>query len=112
MKQTDSDGLTYEGAKSEVVMITVEEQNTNFLVNFTLDGKTDTLKKGAVINFALKPDGMATNLQFNFRFSNPTGGRYQVVVSPVEGFPNSERPKSFKQQGSLPVIIDYAFLPK
>ena len=112
MRETDPSGLTYEGAKNLNVTVTVTEQNTNFLVNYTLDGASKTLPPGQAINFPLKPDGSATNLQFNFRFSQPTGGKYEVVVSPVQGYPNDQRPRTFKQQGSIPVIIDYTFLPK
>lgn len=112
MRETDPSGLTYEGAKNLNVTVAVTEQNTNFMVNYTLDGVTKTLPKGQVISFALKPDGSATNLQFNFRFSTKTNGKYEVVVSPVEGYPGALRPRTFKQQGSIPVIIDYTFLPK
>ena len=110
MKQTDNEGLNYEGAKNENAMITIEEQNTNFLVNCRVDGQKELLKKGEPITFALKPDGNATNFEFSFRFSNKTGGTYKVVVSPVDGFPNNERPMIFKQQGATPVVIDYGFI--
>ena len=111
MRETDTSGRNYEGAKNEKATLTVEALNTNFLINFTLDGTTKTLRKGESIDFRLKPDGTATNLQFNFRFSNPTGGSYRVVVRPVDGKPNG-RLRTFRQQGSLPVIIDYVFVPK
>jgi hypothetical protein len=110
MKQTDTEGLNYEGTKNENATLTIEEQNTNFLVNCRIDGVKLEVKKGQPITFALKPDGTATNFEFSFRFSNKKGGTYKVVVSPVDGFPNNERPMTFKQQGSTPVIIDYGFI--
>ena len=110
MRQTDTEGLSYEGARNDNATLTIEEQNTHFLVNCRMDGVKKEVKKGEAITFALKPDGTATNLQFSFRFSNKKGGTYTVVVSPVDGFPNDERPMTFKQQGSTPVIIDYGFI--
>lgn len=110
MKQTDTEGLNYEGTKNENATLTIEEQNTNFLVNCRMDGVKLIVKKGEPITFVLKPDGTATNFEFSFRFSNKKGGTYKVVVSPVDGFPNNERPMTFKQQGATPVIIDYGFI--
>jgi ABC-type Fe3+-hydroxamate transport system substrate-binding protein len=109
MKQTDTEGLNYEGAKNDNATITIEEQNTDFLVNCRMDGVKKIVKKGEPITFALKPDGTATNFEFSFRFSSKKG-TYKVVVSPVDGFPDDERPMTFKQQGSTAVIIDYGFI--
>lgn len=109
MTETDPLGPAYKGAPNESVTVTVEAQNTGNNVNFTLDGVTGTLTQGQPIRFNLKADGNATVLQFNFRFTNPTGGAYVVKVKSVTGAPQQESVHRFKQQGSVPVIIDYIF---
>ncbi len=109
MIETDPENLIYVGAPNEAVTVTVGKTGTFHLVNFTLDGDTQTLTEGEPIEFSLKPSGDATILQFHFMFSNPTGGKYVVAVSQVEDLPNNESLHGFKQQGSIPVIIDYTF---
>jgi hypothetical protein len=108
MKVLDDSGRNFTGG-NENVTVTVEEQGTNFLVNYVEDGVDKVLQKGKPINFAF-PSGTAKNIQFSFRFSTPSGGKYTVTVRSVDGFP-AGRTRTFRQQGGVPVIIDYSFVP-
>jgi len=108
MKVTDDTGRNFEGA-NENVTVTVTANNTNFLVNYVEDGVDKVLTKGESIDFAF-PGDSAKNIEFTFKFSTPSGGSYKVTVVTVEGFPDG-RTRTFNQQGAVPVIIDYTFVP-
>jgi hypothetical protein len=108
MKASDDSGRNFKGG-NENVTITVEAQDTNFLVNYVEDGLDKVLQNGTPISFPF-PSGTAKNIQFSFRFSTTSGGKYIVTVKSVDGFPNG-RVRTYRQQGGLPVIIDYSFIP-
>ena len=109
MQVTDDTGRNFKGGNEDVT-VTVEAQNTNFLVNYVEDGVDKVLSEGESIDFAF-PAGSGKNIEFTFHFSTPSGGSYKVTVVTVEGFPNG-RSRTFNQQGSVPVIIDYTFVPQ
>lgn len=111
MTELDHDDLRYSGAEGEEVTITVEPTNTVQLVTFTLAGESHALPAGETITFNLeKQDNDApVVLQLNMDFSNPTGGRYRVVVLNVENEEGNECVHVFKQRGSLISIKDYRF---
>ena len=109
MQATDNTGRNFKGA-NENVSITVEAQNTNFLVDYVEDGVAKVLSDGKSIDFAF-PAGTAKNIEFTFHFSSPGGGSYKVTVVSVDGFPDG-RTKTFEQEGAVPVIVDYTFVPQ
>jgi len=109
MKVTDDTGRNFKGG-NENVTVTVTANNTNFLVNYVEDGVDKVLTEGESIDFAF-PSDSAKNIEFTFKFSTPSGGSYKVTVVTVEGFPDG-RTRTFNQQGGVPVIIDYTFVPQ
>jgi hypothetical protein len=109
MTVTDDTGRNFKGA-NENVSVTVEARNTNFLVNYVEDGVDKVLSQGESIDFEF-PANTAKNIEFSFRFSTPSGGSYKVTVVTVEGFPDG-RTRTFNQQGAVPVIADYTFVPQ
>ena len=109
MQATDKTGRHFKGA-NENVTITVEAQDTDFLVNCVEDGVDTELVEGEPIDFPF-PTDTAKNIEFNFRWSTTSGGSYKVTVVTVEGFPDG-RTRTFNQQGAVPVIVDYSFVPQ
>lgn len=111
MIESDPQRRHYRGQENESVTVTVEAQNTNHLVTYTLEGVSQQLPQGQPINFSLKrkPGNGPTLLKLNFDFSVPAGGSYRVVVKDVQGYPNNESWRIWEQTGSLVVIKDYKF---
>jgi hypothetical protein len=112
MTESPFGSISYVGKENETATIDVAEEGTVQLMTYNLDGAgaipvppdkpiTITLKK--------KADGSPTIVQLVGDFSNPSGGKYIVVVKNVEGYPDNASSRTYKQIGSVLVIKDYLF---
>ena len=111
MTELDHDDLRYAGEDGEEVTVTVEPLNTVQLVTYTLNGASHALPNGKSVTFKLKKKtgDAPTVLQMNFDYSNPSGGKYKVVVLNVENEQDNKCVHTFKQRGSLLSIKDFRF---
>jgi len=111
MTENPFGGLTYDCSENETAIVNVTAQNTVQLVEYTLDGATDKLPAGKQITFVLKkkPGNQPTILQIDFDFSNKAGGRYDVVLTSVDGYPGNASPRTIEQFGQNPDSRTYIF---
>ena len=111
MTENPFGGLSYIAIENETATVSVTAQNTVQLVVYTLDGASHPLPAGERITFVLKkkPGNQPTILQINFDFSNPAGGRYDVVLTSVDGYPGNASPRTIEQFGPNPDSRTYIF---
>jgi hypothetical protein len=105
MRETSHDDLRYSGQEGETVTVTVDAQNTVQMVEYTLDGNTQSLPAGQSIQFQLHSGTNVLQMVFD---SAPAGGTYRVVVRTVENEPNSECVHVFTHRGSI-LIEEFRF---
>jgi len=111
MTESPFGGLSYIGSENEAVTVDVTAQGTAQMVDYTLDGASQPLPAGQKITFSLKrkPGNAPTLLQIDFDFSNPAGGRYEVVLTSVNGYPGNASPRTVEQFGANPDSRTYIF---
>jgi uncharacterized lipoprotein NlpE involved in copper resistance len=105
MVETSHDDLRYTGQDGEPVIVTVEAHDTVLMVDFTLDGATQSLAAGDSINFQLHTGTNALQLNMD---SVPPGGSYRVAVQTVTNEPDNECVHVFTHRGSI-LVEDFRF---
>lgn len=111
MTESPFGSISYVGMENETATISVTAEGTVQLMTYNVDGGgSQPLPAGQVtLTLKKKADGSPTIVQLVGTFSNPAGGKYQVVVKSVDGYQGNASPRTYKQIGSVPVIQDYLF---
>lgn len=107
MRETSHDDLRYSGQQGEAgsLTVTIDPPTTRLVATYTLQGATNPIQVNQPIPFNL--NGAVTVLQLNLD-SVPDGGKFNVVVRPVENEPNNECVHIWTQRGSN-VFADFRF---